>query len=93
MRIAVDTGLLFAAAGRSAGLASQVLGLRGQLDAVGTEAAAAGAPDASQAMSACCQDWSATLGVLAERVAGTGTNLGAAGAAYTTTDATAIPAP
>jgi hypothetical protein len=91
-RIEVEPGQLHSVSGRQLALANEVAGLCGTLEAAGGSAAgAAGEPVAAAAMADCAAAWSLSLQMLAQSVAGLGSNLGAAGAAYETTDATAMP--
>jgi hypothetical protein len=91
-RIEVDTGQLHSASGRQAALAEQVTSLCGALEAAGNAAAeAASEPYAAAAIADCAGAWSASLRMFSASVAGLATNVGAAGSAYSATDATAVP--
>jgi hypothetical protein len=91
-RIEVEPGQLHGASGRQLALAGQVAGLCGTLEAAGDAAAgAAGQPVAAAAIADCAGAWSVSLQMFAESVAGLATNVGAAGSAYETTDAGAMP--
>jgi hypothetical protein len=73
-------------------LAEQVAGLCGTLEAAGnTAAGAAGEPAAAAAIADCAGAWSASLLMFSMAVSGLATNVGAAGSAYATTDANAMP--
>ena len=91
-RIEVETGQLHAASGRQSALAEQLAGLCGPLEAAGSAAAgAAGEPVAAAAAADCAGAWSASLRMFSQSVAALAGNVGAAGTAYLTTDANAIP--
>jgi hypothetical protein len=91
-RIEVDPGQLQSASGQQLALADQVAGLLGTLEAAGSSAAgAAGEPVAAAAIADCAAAWSVSLGMLAQSVGGLGSNIGAAGSAYVSTDAGAMP--
>jgi len=91
-RIEVEPGQLHGASGRQQALAHQVTSLCGTLEAAGNAAAgAAGEPAAAAAIADCAGAWSASLQLFAQSVGGLAANVGAAGSAYATTDATAIP--
>ena len=73
-------------------LAEQVAALCAQVEGAGGDAAAgAGEPAAAASMADCAIAWSASLGMLAQSVAGLAANVGAAGTAYAATDANAMP--
>lgn len=92
-RIAVEPGQLHSAGGRQSALAEQIVAVCRPLEATAQSAAgAAGNPAVSAAISDCAVAWSTSLALLAGSVSGLGANLGAAGAAYTSTDANAMPA-
>ena len=91
-RIEVEPGQLHSAGGRQLALADQVAGLCATLESAGSSAAdAAGEAVAAAAMADCAAAWSLSLQMLAQSVAGLGSNVGAAGDAYATTDATVMP--
>jgi len=93
VRIEVDPGRLGQVGATHADLAGQVTELRGRLDAVGMQAAAAaGDPTAGAAAEGCARAWSAALGALAVAAAKLGANAQAAAGAYTSCDEQAIPA-
>lgn len=73
-------------------MADELRGAGLRLSAV-RDAAAGGAGEAmaAQSMADCCDAWSGSLGTLAGAVEGHARNLNAAGAAYSGTDAGAMP--
>ena len=92
-RIAVETGQLHTAGQRQLALAEQVAAVCGPLEAAAQSAAgAAGEPAVSAAITDCAIAWSTSLALLSGSVSGLGGNVDAAGSAYTTTDANAMPA-
>jgi hypothetical protein len=92
-RIEVEPGQLGVAAGAQSRLAGRILEMAGQAGAAGNAAAdAAGDDRLAAAASDSAAAWSASLMMLAESVGGIAGNLGAASAAYQTTDDCAIPA-
>jgi hypothetical protein len=90
MRIEVDTGQLSAAAAEQADIALALTEIAGRAAALGSNAAAAGAPQAQAALMAFCEHWSGSLRANAEAVGGLGTNVAAAASHYVTCDANAI---
>ena len=91
-RIEVQPEQLHTTAGAAATLAGELTEVRAQVLQFGRQAAdAAGEPAAAAAASGCGQAWSAAAGDLSSAVAKLGSNADAAGAAYTATDANAIP--
>lgn len=92
-RIEVEPGQLGAAAGVQTRLAGRILEMAGQARAAGNAAAeAAGNDRLASAASDSAAAWSASLMMLSDSVGGLAGNLGAASAAYQTTDNCAIPA-
>lgn len=90
-RLEVQPSELMAAQSRQGSLAGEVRGLRGHLEGAAGGAGAAGDPDATGAVEEFSRGWSANLGALDQALDGMARNLGAAAAAYQTTDAGAMP--
>jgi hypothetical protein len=70
----------------------QLTELAGQLRGLAGVAGATGSPEAAAALEGFARTWSASLLLLADTVAALGASTGAAAAAYTATDAGAMPA-
>ncbi len=92
-RIEVETGQLHAAGGRQAALAEHVVGLCGSLEAAGNAAAGAAGEPGTAAAIADCAGRGPPRSLFSASVAGLASNVGAAGVAYLSTDATAIAGP
>lgn len=90
-RIEAQPDTLAGAGATQRQLAGRITELAGRIERAGSASGAAGDPALSGAISDCLAGWSASLGMLAESVGGLGANLGAAGAAYSETDTSAIP--
>jgi hypothetical protein len=91
-RVEVEPGQLHGAGGRQTTLAGQLAAIMGDLASAGDAASgAAGEPAAAAAIADCCAAWAASLGLLSDVVGSLGANVDAAGGAYASTDATAIP--
>lgn len=91
-RIEVVPEQLHSAGGTAGEIAAELTELRGQVQTLGSQAAAAsGEASAAGAAEDLGQGWAAALESLSQAVAGLGSNTDAAGTAYTATDTNAIP--
>ncbi len=90
MRIQVAPEMLAVASTQGSALASTLATLQAALAGLAADAGGAGDPGASAAITACVEDWSATLGALSHSVSAMGTNLAGAAGAYSLTDSSAM---
>jgi hypothetical protein len=91
-RFEVDTGQLAGAGGHQHATAAQVAEVSSRMAATaGSAAGAAGDPGLAGALEGLAQSWSYGFASLASSIDGLAVNLESASAAYTVTDANAMP--
>lgn len=92
MRMEAQTDSLSHAGTTQAGIAANIVELSGRMTTATEGASAAGDPALAEAITGAIQSWQASLGMVADSVGGTATNLSSAAGIYTYVDETAIPA-